>query len=1093
VTLRRIARFAARRSWAILGAALVLLVLGEAARRSLAEDAIPDVADPHVSVVIEWSRHPAPEVAASATALLVDALAGVEGAQTVRGTSMTGLGYVSVVFPRMVELAPGRAAIEKRVAALAGRLPPDAVVRVGPDASSSGWVLEYALVAPSDESGHGDGTTGLSLLTLRRFQDDVVQPALRAVPGVAEVAAVGGEIGEVVVALKSDEMRAAGVAFSDVASTLGGHLALPEPAGPPPYDQIASIPLGAPASGRAPLLLGDLARVRLGREMSAAGMADINGAAPAVGGIVIARADSDPASVVASARRRLAELRAQLPQGVDLVVVYDRAKLAHRIARTLARALGEEAAVVVLVVLAFLLHGRSALVPLATLLLVLALTFLGMALAGIPSNVMSLGGIAIALGMAVDADIVALEACHRRLESAMGALTGARRRARLLVAANAFAPAIATSLVIAALAFVPALAFSGETGRLLRPLVLTKTLVVGSSALVAVLVGPALRDRLVEGRIRPEFGHPLTRSLVRLYRPIVQFALGRPMFTLAFVTLAAASSLPLLRNLGGEFFPPLEEGDLLYMPTTSPDVPGEVAYAELTQQDAVLARRPEVSLVFGKIGRADTATDPAPCSMAETLVALRPRDAWPQTVHPRWYSAFAPRWLAAALGTVWPERRAATTAELVADLDRATRRPGWTNAWTAPVRARMDMTSTGVRTPVGIRIVASDPSRLETLGEDVRAAALRTPGTRHASFESTGGETHLRFVPDAPALARHHVDAAVVQSTADLLLTGGVVGQALQGRYRVPVRLLPDVAPPPLDDLLRATTVRATAEGGGQPVPLALLGRPVFERLPAELRRERGRSVGYVYLDVQDGTDLLGYVDACRKEVQKAIAAPSSRLKPDEAIEWTGQYELLVAGWHRFRIIAPVVALLSLALLVLQFRSVVESLIVFCSVPFALVGSIWTLFLLGYPLSGPVWVGLLSVVGLATQTGVLMVVYLDEAFYRAVRQGRIASREDIVVAHAEGTIRRLRPKIMTVTTMGAALLPLLWSEGPGAEIMKRVAAPMLGGLVCSAFVTLEVIPVLQTLWRERQLRRACQMGVPLARIVGARDWSSCRR
>jgi Cu(I)/Ag(I) efflux system membrane protein CusA/SilA len=737
--------------------------------------------------------------------------------------------------------------------------------------------------------------------------------------------------------------------------------------------------------------------------------------------------------------------------------------------QTLRHAVGEEIVMVALVVLLFLWHVRSALVPMATLPLVVLLAFAGMRLFGVTATVMSLGGIAIALGMAVDAELVALEACHRRIESEGTVLAGPGDRRRWLVAAaGSFAPAILTSLLIAAIAFVPVFAFGGETGRLLRPLALTKTLVVLAGALVTLTVAPALRDRLLaRGRVVPEARNPLTRALVRAYTPFVHFALRRPALTLATAAVAALSCLPIVQRLGSEFLPRIDEGQLLYMPTTAPGLDGHDAESELAEQDRDIAAHPAVANAYGKIGRAGTATDPASFSMAETTVRLKPREEWPKVARERWYSGWAPAPLKRLLGLVWPEQATMTTAELIDSLDRSTQRPGWTNAWTGPVRARIDMMATGVRTPIGIRIVARDPARLDALGATVAEAARAVPDTRSAIYEDLGGETRLAFVLDGKALARFGVDAERARAVADLVLGGGGVGES----GRLPVRISLDA--PWLSklpqDLVRETTVRAGPDGKGQPVPLGLLGRPTFEVVPAALHAERGELSGYVYVDLAEGTDLDGYVARARAAVEHALADGSSRLQPGERIEWTGQYQMLSAGRHRLQIIVPLVALAMLLLLYFQFRSLTEALIVLVSVPFALVGSFWSLYLLGYKLSAPVWVGLLSVVGLAMQTGVVMVVYIDDAYRRRVREGKMRSRDDVIAAHAEGTVRRLRPKIMTIATMAAGLLPLVWSQGSGAEIMKRVAVPMIGGLVTSAFLTLEVIPVLYTIWRTRQL------------------------
>ena len=1040
----RLVAWSARHPWVVLALLAVAVTAGELGRRRLPRDAIPDLSDPQIVLVAEWMGRPAGNVAEKVTGVLVDELTGTDGSVAIRGSSMSGMCFVDVVFGPGTNLARGRAEILERVKRAAPRLPPDARVTVGPEASATGWVYQYVIA----DSAQRDP------LVARRFQDEVLRPALGAVPGVVEVASVGGTIEELVVRVDPARLSASGLAFSDLLPALrSASLA---------DGGLTKQALESLAVGNA--RLGDLAAVRSAPGM-ASGFADYGGALSVVGGIVIARRDADVPSVVAGVERVLDELRPRLPAGARLVTVYDRSGLAERVEGTLFKALAEEIVAVVLVILLFLLHGRSALVPTVSLPAVLLLTFGGMYVLGIPATVMSLGGIAIALGMAVDADVVALEACHRRLEAGTGPPSGNRREA-IVAAAGAFAPAILTSLMIAALAFLPVLAFSGESGRLLRPLALTKTLVVAAAALVTLTAAPALRDRLLRGRIAPELANPVTRRLLTIYRPFVAFALSHPIFTLITAALAVASCVPLLFRLGGEFLPRLGEGDLLFMPTTASGVSPDDAMMGLRRFDRVISERPEVATVFGKVGRADTATDPAPLSMAEITVALRPRADWPTQLSP---------------------------SELVDKLDQITQLAGWKGGWTAPVRARMDMMSTGVRTPVAIKVIAPgihrldahrlDAHRLDALAATVRSLVEPLPGTKSVVAETLGGETRLEMAVDQDALARHHVRPETVAAATDVFLAGGQVADVDQGARRKRLRV--DVGPVgqrPAEQI-GGLTVRSDGPSP-QPVPLALLGTPRFVRAPAVIRSERGESIAYVHVDLKDDTDVGRWVERARHELRAAEAAGTLSLMPGERIEWGGQYQLLAAGQRRLAIIVPLVVVSMLLLLFVLFRNVTEALIVLASVPFALVGSFWTLYLLDYPLSAPVWVGLLSVVGLAMQTGVVMVVYIDDAFHRRLRRGLIQTRHDIVEAHAEGTVRRLRPKLMTIATMAAGLLPLLWADGAGAEIMKRVAAPMLGGLATSAFLTLEVLPVLYTLWRTRQLRRAQRTGRPLDAVVG---------
>jgi Cu(I)/Ag(I) efflux system membrane protein CusA/SilA len=1065
--ITRLVAWSARHHRSVIGVTMVLALVGVLARRSLVRDVVPDLSDPQIVVAAEWVGHPASEVAA-VTERLSRSLADLPGSTAVRAWSMAGLAYLDVVFRASADLTEGRRAIVERIERVRTALPAQVHVQVGPEASSTGWVFQYALTDPS----HGQ-----TPLSLRRLQDEILRPALSSIPGVAEVASVGGGFDQPVVDVHASALRARSVAFSDVLSVLRVALAPGRRTG---WAELEALPLPV-TSGTAPSRIGDVASLRTVHDMSS-GMADLSAGPPAVGAIVVAHRDASVPALVAAVKAALESARPKLPPGIRIATVYDRSELAARAERSLMRVLVEEVAVMALVIAVFLLHLRSASIALVTLPVVLLVTFVAMWLLDVPATIMSLGGIGIALGMAVDAEVVALEACHRRLERAGEDLGPAERRAALVAAAGSVAPALLVSLVIAAISFLPVFAFDGETGRLLRPLAMTKTLVFAAAALVAVTLAPALRDRLLKGRVRAELANPLTRGLIRLYRPFVELALRRPGLTMATAALALVSCLPLLSRLGGEFLPRVDEGDLLFMPTTLPGAPAGDLGGQLLRQNRIIGRFEEVASVFGKVGRADTATDPAPMSMIETTVRLRPREQWPAITRLRWYSRWAPGFLRPALGLVWPERSRETTSELVQRLDRATRLPGWTAAWTAPARARLDMMSTGIRTPVGIRLFGRDAERLDALAAMVRAMVMRLPGTRSVTYESLGGETRLEFVADAAALARHHVDAAVVEATAAAVLSGRPIGELERDGRHVPVRVAQDLNTMGPADQLRVLTVQASPAAG--PIPLALLGRPSFITRPATLRSEQGQAVAYLYVDLTPDAELVGYVHRARAMVERAVAAHELRLEAGERVEWAGQYELVAAGQRRLRWIVPMVLGSMIVLLFLQFRNKTETIIVLASVPFALVGSVWTLFLLGYSLSAPVWVGLLSVTGLALQTGVVMVVFIDEAFHRRLREGRLAHRDDIVAAHAEGTVLRLRPKLMTVFTMGASLVPLLWAEGAAAEIMKRVAAPMIGGLASSAFLTLEVIPVLYTVWRHRQLLHAQRTGKSLASIVG---------
>ena len=1061
--IARLVGWSARHARLVALASLLVVAAGLAARRRLSRDVVPDLSDPQAVVLVDWMGHPAAEVDRAVTQVLTRALDGVPGARAVRGTTMTGMAYLEVVFGSEAETAAGRPEIQARLAALRGTLPPTARVLMGPDASSTGWVFQYAVVDP----GHR-----LPLRGLRRLQDDVIRPRLAAVPGVAEVASVGGTAPEVFVEARPEALAGRAVAFSDLAAAVSASTAR---AGA----RLADLPLlelPAARDGGRPARLADVAELHVTDGMPA-GMADLDGTLVAVGGVVIAGRHADLAQVVGRVRAALGELQHLLPPGIRTEVVYDRLDLAREVDHTLVRTLVEEIAVVVAVVLLFLSSARSALPPALMLALVLLFTFAAMWALAIPATIVSLGGIAIAVGVAVDAEVVALDACHRALARVGPAASVEQRRAAVLEASRAFGPAILTALLITALTFLPALGFPGEMGRLLRPLIFTKTAVVLAAALATVTVGPVLRRRLLTRPVGGELEHPLMRALMRVYRPFARLALVRPGITLLTAALAVASCLPLLPRLGGEFLPPISEGDLLFMPTTRAGVDPDDAIVDLRWQDRTLAAFPEVASVFGKVGRADSATDPAPFSMAEATIRLRPRAAWPAVPQARWYSGWAPAPLRRLLALVWPEQRRETAGDLVGKLDRAVRLPGWWNGWTAPARNRVDMMSTGIRTPVGIRIAAPEPARREALANAVRRLVLPLAGTRNAALGWTDSETDLAFAPDPAALARFGVDARLAQGTADLFIAGGQVGDVADRGQQLRVRVLPPVGVRGRADLLRQLTVRGTAAGA--PVPLALLGEVRTVARPSALRTEHGQPVAYVLVDLTDGTDPRGWVAAARD----VLAQAQLGLRPGEEITWSGQWNLLAAGERRLAWIAPAIVISMVLLLALLLGSLTEAFIVLAAVPFALVGSVWMLHLTGYALSAPVWAGLLLVIGLATQTAVVMVVYLDGAFHRWVREGRVHTRDDIVAAHLEGSVERLRPKVMTVVTMTASLLPLLWSDGAGADVMRRIAAPMVGGLCTSAVLTLEVLPVLYTIWRARQLRRADRLGVPLAQLL----------
>jgi Cu(I)/Ag(I) efflux system membrane protein CusA/SilA len=1135
--IARLIELCARNRLAVLAGVAVAAAAGLWSIRHVRLDALPDLSDPQVIVYTEWMGHSPTLVEDQVTYPIVSALTGAPRVAGVRGYSMLGMSLVHVIFDEGTDLYWARSRVQELLATAREELPEGARPALGPDASGTGWAFQYTLV---DEGGrHG-------LDELRAFQDFTLRRALGQVPGVAEVASVGGYERQFQVILDPTRLRAHDVTLQEVIQKIRdstGEVSgrVLEHAGREytvrgrglvqdlgTLEQVVVSPHGG-----APVRVKDLGAVRFGPDLRR-GLLEWNGDGEAVGGIVVVRTGASVPEVVAAVKRRLADLSRTIPEGVRVEIAYDRTDLIHRAVGTLRRALVEEALVVAAVVVLFLLHVRSALLPVLSLPVAVALSFIPMVALDLPATIMSLGGFAIALGATIDAEIVMVEASHKKLERAP---PGADRRALLAEAAREVTPAIFFSLLIVAVAFLPVFTLTGQAGRLFRPLAYTKTFVMLASALLSVTFAPALRDLLLRGKIRDEAHHPVSQAILRVYRPFVFVALRRPRSTLAIGLLAVLSAVPLALRLGTEFMPPLAEGDVLYMPTTLPNLSIDEARRQVQLQDRILRGFPEVASVAGKAGRAATATDPAPLTMVETLVRLRPEAAWRRLPVPRFYAGW-PGWAQRLVRPLWPDTRRITLEELTQEMDRALRLPGWTSAFTMPIKARVDMLSTGVRTPVGVKILGADLAAIERTGLALEALLRAVPGTRSALYERSEGGLYLDVVPDPAALARVGLTSGDVQRTIEAAVGGAPIAAVLEGRQRFSVAVrFPEDLRGDVDALRRlpvlvepaggatageglptpasagpasgsmggmggtAPTPSAGVVGGGGPRPGTLaepgpiawqsgaagpgLGADRGRRLravplgqladvrivggPPMLRDEGGLLVGTVYLDVDPSRDLGGYVAEARRTVDAALAAGTVPLAEGSFLRWTGQYEELERTAARLRLAVPAALLLILFLLYLHFRNLAEVLVVLLSIPFALVGSVWALWLLDYRLSTAVWVGLIALCGLAAQTGVVMIVYIDHAYRRRQEAGKIRDLSDIVWAHMEGTVQRVRPKLMTVATMLAGLLPLLWGTGSGADVMKRIAAPMVGGLLTSAFLTLELIPVVYTYWRQEQL------------------------
>jgi len=1099
-------------------------------------DALPDLGDPQVIVYSEWMGRSPVLVEDQVTYPIVSALIGAAKVADVRGHSMFGMSFVYVIFEEGTDPYWARSRILEYLSSIGSRLPEGVHPTLGPDASSIGWSFQYALV---DTSGRN------ALDELRTFQDFTLRHAIGQVPGVAEVASVGGFQRQYQVTVDPNKLRAYGVTLEEVISRIrdsnadvGGRVI--ELAGREYFVQgrgyiqdlgaIERTAVRARGLQGVPILVKDVGTVRFGPDIRR-GVLEWNGEGEAVGGIVLVRYGENVLEVIGRVKRRIAELEPTLPSGAKVEVAYDRTGLIERSIETLKKALIEEAIVVALVVVVFLLHFRSALLPIISIPIAVALSFIPMVLLDIPATIMSLGGIAIAIGATVDAEIVMIEASHRKLAAAP---PGADRDRLLADAAREVTPAIFFSLLVIAAAFLPVFALTGQAGRLFRPLACTKTFVMLAAALLSITLAPALRHLLLRGRIRSEARHPISRAVIRIYKPFVFVALRRPRSTVAIGLLAVLSAVPLALKLGHEFMPALDEGDVLYMPTTLPNLSIEEARRQLQIQDRILRGFSEVASVFGKAGRADTATDPAPLTMVETTVRLKPRESWRMVPRARWYSSWAPPFLARALRPIWPDRGRISPSELTALMNEATQIPGWTNAFTMPIKARVDMLSTGIRTPVGIKILGTDLAQIEKIGISLEGLLKPVPGTRSAFYERNQGGLYIDIVPIRDALARYGLTVGDVERTIEAAIGGAPIGVTIEGRNRfsinvrypqdlrndldrlrgvlVPVEAAgpatsraamrqdsggmmfgqsateghhpkdgsPARAPGKNPAIRWQRAGEATVDGlGGQNltadqghafVPLGQVADVRIVGGPPMVRDEGGLLVGYVFVDVDPAQgDIGGYVSEAKRVVSAALREQKLQIPQGHFLKWTGQYEELEKMTDRMRIVIPATLLIIVLLLFLHFRNFTEVLIVLLSVPFALAGSVWLLWLLDYRLSTPVWVGLIALVGLAAQTGIVMILYIDNAYLRRKREGKIRDLADIMRAHMEGTVQRVRPKLMTVATMLAGLLPLLWATGSGAEVMKRMAAPMVGGLVTSALLTLEIIPVIYTYWRQEQL------------------------
>lgn len=1116
-------------------------------------DAIPDLSDTQVILWSEWMGRSPDLVEDQVTYPIVSSLLAAPHVTAVRGYSMFGMSFVYVIFEEGTDIYWARSRVLEYMKQFEARLPPGVRPIIGPDATSVGWVFQYALI---DTTGRHD------LAETRTFQDFNLRYALSSVPGVAEVASIGGYQKQYQVEVDPEKLHAYNLSIGDVSKAIrasnndvGGRVI--EMTGREYFvrgrgyiqdlDALRQVGLGRTETGT-PILLGNVAKVSFGPDIRR-GVGEFDGIGEAVGGVVIMRFGQNALDVIERVKLKIEEVKSSFPEGMELKVVYDRSGLIKRSMNTLTETLIEIGVTVAVVIFVFLLHFRSSLVPILVMPVAVAVSFVPMYLLGISSNIMSLSGIAIAIGDLVDASIVMVENAHKRLEKAPPSVS---RKAVLLAAAKEVGPSLFFALLIITVAFLPVFALTGQAGRLFKPLAYTKTLSMFFGAIVSITLAPVLMVMFIRGKIRREQDHPVSRFLIWLYKPFVFVALRNPKTTIAIGLAAIISALPMIPMIGSEFMPPLNEGDVLYMPTTFPNISVEQAKQYLQYQDRVIRSFPEVVTVYGKAGRAETPTDPAPLSMLETVVQLKPKEEWRKIQVKRWYSGWAPDFMKPILRPIWPEERTIYWQELLAEFDKSMQFPGWTNAWTMPIKTRIDMLSTGIRTPIGVKVFGNDLGQIEEIGRELEKSLSKIPSTRSVYSDRSTGGFFIDIVPNRGAMARYGLTMKDVQDVIEAAVGGMPIEVTIEGRNRFTINVryprelrqnveqLKDVLvpivkasgssgsgmngmsevvseePPLLASLdpmgvydpwakpsfqmgemggggggsagskpggsgqsfpRAASPSQPFMQSGSQPggrfipeggahVPLGQIADIHITGGPPMIRDESGMLVGYVYVDMdQSQRDIGSYVNEA-----KEVTAAEITLPPGYHLKWTGQYELLELMAKRMRIVVPITLILIIILLYMNFHNITETLIVLASVPFALVGSIWIMYLLGYHFSTATWVGVIALVGIAAETGIVMILYLDHAYERRRKAGKIRDLNDIIHAHMEGTVMRVRPKLMTVMVNIIGLGPVLWATGTGADVMKRIAAPLVGGLITSTFLTLEIIPVVYTYWRLWQIK-----------------------
>jgi Cu(I)/Ag(I) efflux system membrane protein CusA/SilA len=1078
--MNKLIDFSDRNRFLIFLFVAVAILLGWNAMRNTKLDAIPDLSDTQVIVYAKWDR--SPDIMEDQVSYpITSALLGLPKVKDIRAFSDFGYSYIYIIFDEGTDLYWARSRTLEYLNSVTPRLPKGVNVELAKDVTSVGWIYQYALV---------DTTGKYSIEELRSYQDWYLRYALQTVPGVAEVAPIGGFVRQYQVNVDPNKLLAYKIPINMVSDAVaksnndvGGRLV--EFTGREymvrgrgyirSLDDIGkTVIMNNPQTG-ATVLVRDVATVTFGPDMRR-GAADLDGKGEAVGGVVIMRYGENAQKVIERTKEKLHEIEPTLPPGVKLITTYDRSELIDRAVENLRHTLIEELVIVSLVILIFLWDLRSALVPIVVIPVTVVLAFIPMQWMGMTANIMSLGGIAVAIGALVDASVVMVEQTHKKLEHWEAEGRPGPPHTVVIAAVKEVGGPSFFALLVIAVGFLPVFSLEGQEGRLFKPLAFTKNFSMAIAAILAVTLAPAamrllfsrmdglnFRPRWVArifngiflGKIHSEENHPISKPMMKIYHPVVEFVLEYKWLTIAIALVALGMTVPAYLKLGSEFMPPLDEGTLLYMPSTLPGISVAEATRLLQTQDKIICGFPEVERVFGKAGRAETSTDPAPYSMMETTIVLKPQDQWPK--QERWYSKKAPAWTHSVLKRFWPDH--VSTEQLIygpGGLNEALQIPGVSNAWTMPIKNRTDMLSTGIRTPLGVKVLGSDLAQIEQVGEQIEAALKDVPGTMSVFAERTNGGYFLDFDLKRDALARYGLTIDDAENVLTSAVGGDQISTTIEGRerYSVNVRYLRDYRSD-VDSLERVLV----ATPSGAQIPLGQIADIRMRTGPGMIRDENGRLSGYVYVDVS-GRDIGSYVHDAKLAVADKVKVPTGY-----ELVWSGQYEFMQRVAQRLKLVVPITLFIVFLLLYFNTGSAIKTMIILLAVPFSAIGAVWFLYLLHYNMSIAVWVGLIALLGVDAETAVFMLLYLDLAYHDAIAKGGMRSWDDLREAIVHGAVKRLRPKVMTVACMVFGLLPIMWSSGSGADVMKRIAAPMLGGILTSFLMELVVYPPIFAIWK----------------------------